>query len=169
MTILIRYYIKEKALANSLQNPTKIDRKSAENGDRSARFLQPQHLGSTDTDRIIQIMQQVKNQGQRIRHVDGRLCENNCKDRQLITLFPENIDDYVTDDNPVGVVDAFVISLDIKSLGFLRAEHVSTGRPPYVSPYLLMSTIFSSLSFGVFIISPQPDNLLIFDTELAYN
>ena len=34
--------------------------------------------------------------------------------------FPEYIDDYITEDNPVRVIDAFVDSLDLDSLGFKK-------------------------------------------------
>jgi hypothetical protein len=42
--------------------------------------------------------------------------------RQQIILFPEKIDDYVQDDNPVQFIDAFVDSLDLMALGFKRAQ-----------------------------------------------
>ena len=38
------------------------------------------------------------------------------------TLFPESLEDYIADDNPVRVIDAFVDGLDLKQLGFDRAE-----------------------------------------------
>ena len=37
------------------------------------------------------------------------------------TLFPESLEDYIADDNPVRVIDAFVDGLDLKQLGFTRA------------------------------------------------
>ena len=42
-------------------------------------------------------------------------------DRDQATLFPERLDDYVRDDNPVRAVDAFVDALDLSALGFLEA------------------------------------------------
>lgn len=45
--------------------------------------------------------------------------------------FPEYIDDYITDNNQVRVIDAFVDSLDLDVLGFKNAEEISTGRPGY--------------------------------------
>ena len=36
-------------------------------------------------------------------------------------LLPESVDDYVGEDNPVRVVDAFVDELDLAELGFGRA------------------------------------------------
>ncbi|NLN21386.1 MAG: IS5/IS1182 family transposase, partial [Syntrophomonadaceae bacterium] len=42
------------------------------------------------------------------------------ENRNQITLFPEAVDDYITPDNPVRVIEAFVDSLDMKELGFKR-------------------------------------------------
>jgi len=39
------------------------------------------------------------------------------QDRTQITLFPDCIEDYVGEDNPVRVIDAFVDSLDLAELG----------------------------------------------------
>lgn len=47
------------------------------------------------------------------------------------TLFPERLDELVAEDNAVRVIDAFVDSLDLKALGFMRIEVQATGRPPY--------------------------------------
>ena len=52
-------------------------------------------------------------------------------DRSEVLLFPEAIDDYIAEDNPVRFVDAFVLSLDLAELGFARATPASTGRPAY--------------------------------------
>ncbi len=38
------------------------------------------------------------------------------EDRSQITLFPERLEDYVAEDNPVRVVDAFVDQLDLGDL-----------------------------------------------------
>ena len=40
------------------------------------------------------------------------------EDRSQSTLFPEHLDDYIAEDNPVRVVDVFVDELDLKELGF---------------------------------------------------
>lgn len=45
------------------------------------------------------------------------------------TLLPERLDDYVSDTNPVRVVDVFVDELDLVSLGFEGAIPADTGRP----------------------------------------
>nr|AGO88314.1 Transposase IS4 family protein [Methylobacterium oryzae CBMB20] len=39
-------------------------------------------------------------------------------DRHQIALLPHRLDDYVSDDNPVRIVDVFVDELDLAGLGF---------------------------------------------------
>ena len=45
--------------------------------------------------------------------------------------FPQYIDDYITKDNPVRVIDAFINSIDISKIGFENAIPSDTGRPGY--------------------------------------
>jgi len=45
--------------------------------------------------------------------------------------FPEYIDDYITDNNPIRVIEAFVDSLNLNELGFKNTDISSTGRPGY--------------------------------------
>ena len=66
--------------------------------------------------------------------------------RHQVTLFPETIDDYITDDNPVKVIDAFVNELDLKQLGFKNAIENSTGRPPYHPADLLKLYIYGYIN-----------------------
>ena len=54
------------------------------------------------------------------RYVEG-------ENRAQSTLFPESLDDYIAEDNPVRVVDAFVEELNLKELGFEGAEPEATG------------------------------------------
>ena len=51
------------------------------------------------------------------------------EDRRQATLLPECLDDYVSEENPVRVVDAFVAKLDLAELGFEGAVPERTGRP----------------------------------------
>mgnify|MGYP001811646659 FL=1 len=51
--------------------------------------------------------------------------------RDQATLLPEYLEDFVDDDNPVRVIDAYVESLDLGSLGFTGVDPRSTGRPSY--------------------------------------
>lgn len=50
--------------------------------------------------------------------------------REQITLFPEAIEDYIAEDNPVRFLDAFVDGLDTVGLGFQHATLENTGRLP---------------------------------------
>jgi len=58
-------------------------------------------------------------------------------DRDQQVLFPKAIDDYVSESNPVRVIEAFTGMLDFKELGFERGEAAATGRPGY-DPRLMM-------------------------------
>lgn len=64
------------------------------------------------------------------------------QDRAQITMLPAVMDDYVAEDHPVRVIDAFVGSLDMMSLGFERAVLKDTGRPPYAPQDLLKLYIY---------------------------
>jgi transposase len=52
-------------------------------------------------------------------------------DRNQSTLFPECLEDWIGDDNPVRVIDVFVEELDLADVGFGGIEPEATGRPPY--------------------------------------
>jgi len=58
-------------------------------------------------------------------------------DRSQITMFPEAIDDYIDDNNSVRVIDVYVDSLNMKSLGFKNTTPNEMGRPMY-SPQLML-------------------------------
>ena len=49
--------------------------------------------------------------------------------REQATLFPERIDDYISQENPVRVVNAFVDELNLFKLGFESVQPKATGRP----------------------------------------
>ena len=67
-------------------------------------------------------------------------------DRSEVLLFPEAIDDYSTEDNPVRFIDAFVSSLDLAQLDFTRAAPAATGRPAYDPADLLKLYIYGYLN-----------------------
>lgn len=52
-------------------------------------------------------------------------------DRRQVRLLPECLDDFIDEDNPVRVIDAFVDELDLEALGFPGTEPAATGRPAY--------------------------------------
>ncbi len=60
------------------------------------------------------------------------------------TLLPESLEDYVSDSNPVRVVNVFVDELDLVNLEFDRATPADTGRP--VSPCDLAEDLHLRLS-----------------------
>jgi transposase len=53
------------------------------------------------------------------------------------TLLPAVLDDYITEANPVRVVDVFVDELDLRSLGFAGVDPAATWRPAYHPAVLL--------------------------------
>jgi transposase len=59
------------------------------------------------------------------------------KDRVQSTLFPERLEDWISEDNPVRVIDVFVEELDLAGLGFDSVEPEVTGRPSYDPSVLL--------------------------------
>jgi transposase len=53
-------------------------------------------------------------------------------DRQQFSLLPPRVDDYVSADNPVRAIDAYVEALDLARLGFRHSDRmVGAGQPPY--------------------------------------
>jgi len=66
--------------------------------------------------------------------------------RDQITLFPEAVDDYIAEDNPVRFLDAFVDRLDTIALGFQHAIISETGRPPYDPKDLLKLYLYGYLN-----------------------
>jgi transposase len=61
-------------------------------------------------------------------------------------LFPERLDDYIAEDNPVRVIDVFVDELDLGELGFEGMEPEATGRPAYHPATLLKIYIYGYLN-----------------------
>jgi transposase len=68
------------------------------------------------------------------------------KDRTQGVLLPEQVDDYVTDENPVRVIDVFVDELDLATLGFKGVVPADTGRPAYHPADLLKLYIYGYLN-----------------------
>src|SRR5687767_2668141 len=68
------------------------------------------------------------------------------QDRQQVTLLPECLDDFIGENNPVRVVDAFVDELDLAGMGFEGMAPASTGRPSYHPGVLLKIYIYGYLN-----------------------
>jgi transposase len=69
-----------------------------------------------------------------------------CEDRTQDTFFPSRLEDYVTEDNPVRVVDVFVGELDLSKLGFEGICPEPTGRPGYHPSTLLKIYLYGYLN-----------------------
>lgn len=67
-------------------------------------------------------------------------------DRKQVALLPECIDDYIGQDNPVRVIDAFVDELDLTDLGFDGTTPALTGRPSYHPGVMLKIYIYGYLN-----------------------
>ena len=67
-------------------------------------------------------------------------------DRTQGTMFPAQLEDYVTEDNPVRVIDFFAGQLDLAGLGFWRVSPKLSGRPAYNPATLLKLYIYGYLN-----------------------
>src|SRR6202043_1045153 len=67
-------------------------------------------------------------------------------DRSQSTLFPERLDDYLGEDNPVRAIDVFVDELDLAGLGFGGVAPEATGRPACHPATLLKIYVYGYLN-----------------------
>src|ERR671922_713949 len=67
-------------------------------------------------------------------------------DRGQSTLFPECLEDWISENNPVRVIDVFVEELDLAELGFSGVAPEATGRPSYHPSVLLKLYIYGYLN-----------------------
>src|SRR5713226_7426244 len=65
--------------------------------------------------------------------------------RYQSTLFPEVLDEVVSSEDPVRVIDAFVETLDLGELGFSKVAAEEMGRPPYAPGDLLKLYVYGYL------------------------
>jgi transposase len=68
------------------------------------------------------------------------------QDRSQLILLPECLDDYVGEENPVRIVDAFIDELDLAVLGFAGVIPEATGRPSYHPVTLLKIYLYGYLN-----------------------
>ena len=68
------------------------------------------------------------------------------QDREQLILLPECLDDYVGEDNPVRVVEAFIDELDLGALSFAGVLPEATGRPSYHPATLLKIYLYGYLN-----------------------
>jgi transposase len=74
----------------------------------------------------------------------GRFIEG--EERGQPSLLPSALDDFVEQDNPVRVVDAFIVELDLGALGFTGVVPAATGRPSYHPSTLLKLYLYGYLN-----------------------
>ena len=67
------------------------------------------------------------------------------ENRKQATMFPEQLDDYITEDNSVRVIDVFIDSLDLYGLGF-KTQAENTGRPSYHPSSMLKLYVYGYLN-----------------------
>jgi len=67
-------------------------------------------------------------------------------DRGQSTLFPECLEDWIGENNPVRVIDVFVEELDLAGLGFAGVDPAATGRPSSHPSELLKLYIYGYLN-----------------------
>src|SRR5437588_7335509 len=73
------------------------------------------------------------------RFIDG-------EDRMQQTLLPHSLEDYVSEENPVRVVEVFIDELDLAALGFAGMRPAATGRPAYHPSTLLKIYLYGYLN-----------------------
>src|ERR1700693_4313256 len=67
-------------------------------------------------------------------------------DRTQVSLLPECVHGYVSEDNPVRVIEGFVEQLDLREMGFESVDPEATGRPAYHPSVLLKIYIYGYLN-----------------------
>jgi len=68
------------------------------------------------------------------------------EERTQSVLFPDRLEDWVAEDNPVRVIDVFVDEMNLGALGFERTVPAATGRPGYHPGTLLKIYIYGYLN-----------------------
>lgn len=66
--------------------------------------------------------------------------------RTQSTLFPERLEDYIDEENPVRAIDAFIDALDLEQLGFHGMNPKATGRPAYHPAIMLKLYVYGYLN-----------------------
>jgi transposase len=68
------------------------------------------------------------------------------EDRRQGVLLPEYLDEFVSEENPVRVIDVFVEELDLGALGFAGVVPEATGRPGYHPAALLKIYVYGYIN-----------------------
>jgi len=88
---------------------------------------------------MLQSTYKTKRNGGNMRYIEGI-------NRKSKIVFPEYIDDYITEDNPVRIIDAFVETLNLIELGFKNSIPKNKGRPGYNPEDLLKLYIYGYMN-----------------------
>lgn len=67
-------------------------------------------------------------------------------DRNQRIMFPEYVEDYVDNNNPVRVIDEYVETLDLKGMGFTKAKEIRQGAPGYHPSTLMKLYLYGYLN-----------------------
>jgi transposase len=67
-------------------------------------------------------------------------------DRGQSTLFPECLEDWICEDNPVRAIDVFIDEIDLAEVGFTGVDPEVTGRPSYHPSVLLKLYVYGYLN-----------------------
>ena len=67
-------------------------------------------------------------------------------DRNQVQMINASLDDFIAQDNPVRVIDAYVNSLDLKKLGFIVYDGNNKGQAPYRCSDLLKLHIYGYMN-----------------------
>src|SRR5580765_8221970 len=68
------------------------------------------------------------------------------RDRSQLTFLLECLEDWIDENNPVRVIEAFVQALNLAELGFSGVDPETTGRPSYHPSVLLKLYIYGYLN-----------------------
>ena len=68
------------------------------------------------------------------------------EDRRQDYLLPASLDDYVSEENPVRAIEAFIDALDLKALEFAGMTPAETGRPAYHPATMLKIYLYGYLN-----------------------
>ncbi len=68
------------------------------------------------------------------------------EDRNQNILFPESLEEYISKDNPVRIIQEYVTQLDLQALKFTHATTPGRGRPPYHPALLLKLYLYGYLN-----------------------
>src|SRR6516162_8680737 len=68
------------------------------------------------------------------------------EDRMQRTLLPNSLEDYVSEENPVRVIEVFIEELDLATMGFAGMTPAATGRPAYHPSTLLKIYLYGYLN-----------------------